>query len=293
MGFTNLQEYEDFFNQKVVVKGHLFRRYLRFCWRMKIRCGGGEHLHHILPKSLFPEFKDLRDNPWNGVRLSFRHHFVAHIFLSRIFRETHHMGTALFLMAHSDNGDTLNSREYAVAMQLYSQSRKEFRHTEESKLLISCKTKEAFDNPLIKARHLKRLLEGISRRDCTNISRTATQRMTFRNPMKDEHQRERMRGDNNIAKRPEIAGKISEVLKAKEVRPWEHHRATSESLHIWSLSQEIYQWGHSQENFPTCSEIRKMFKIRNGTSLFNLRNKIVGGWVPSQDSRWVNFFSKQ
>ena len=292
MGFTNLQEYEAFFDQKVVVRGHLFRRYLRYCWRMKIQYGEGAHLHHILPKSIFPEFKDLRDNPWNGVRLSFRHHFVAHMFLARVFKETHHMGTALFLMAQSDSGKRLNSREYSAAMELYAESRKQFRHTEESKLLISCKTKEAFDDPSVRARHIKAVLESLPCRDYVNISRAAKERMRTSNPMKEERHRERMRGDKNVAKRPEISERISEVLRAKEVRPWEHHRATPESLHIWSLSAEIYEWGHLGDTFPTCSTIRKRFKIRNGTSLFNLRNKIIGGWNPSQDQRWLDFFTR-
>lgn len=42
--------------------------------------------HHILPKSknLWPEFASLKLNPWNGVLLTPREHFVCHRLLSRM-----------------------------------------------------------------------------------------------------------------------------------------------------------------------------------------------------------------
>lgn len=38
--------------------------------------------HHILPKSIFPQYKDCK---WNLVRLSARQHFIAHILLVKMF----------------------------------------------------------------------------------------------------------------------------------------------------------------------------------------------------------------
>lgn len=37
--------------------------------------------HHILPKSIFPEFSNLRKNPWNKINLSFYKHLEAHYYL--------------------------------------------------------------------------------------------------------------------------------------------------------------------------------------------------------------------
>ncbi len=34
--------------------------------------------HHIIPKSIAPEWSDLKANPWNGVLLTAREHFLAH-----------------------------------------------------------------------------------------------------------------------------------------------------------------------------------------------------------------------
>lgn len=39
-------------------------------------------LHHILPKSIFKEFKNLSKNKWNGVHLSFYDHCLAHYYLA-------------------------------------------------------------------------------------------------------------------------------------------------------------------------------------------------------------------
>lgn len=41
--------------------------------------------HHILPRSIFPEFENLKENPWNCIKLSLRHHFIAHWILSNTF----------------------------------------------------------------------------------------------------------------------------------------------------------------------------------------------------------------
>lgn len=39
--------------------------------------------HHILPKSIWPEYKDLRSCKWNCARLTARQHFIAHKFLAK------------------------------------------------------------------------------------------------------------------------------------------------------------------------------------------------------------------
>ncbi len=41
-------------------------------------------LHHILPSCLFPKFKNLSQNKWNGVLLTFREHFICHWLLTKM-----------------------------------------------------------------------------------------------------------------------------------------------------------------------------------------------------------------
>lgn len=38
--------------------------------------------HHILPNKLFPEYSDLKENPWNGAHLLYSDHYYAHWLLT-------------------------------------------------------------------------------------------------------------------------------------------------------------------------------------------------------------------
>ena len=46
--------------------------------------------HHILPASLFPEYKDLKDNKWNSVLLTAREHFICHILIWKHYKSTYY-----------------------------------------------------------------------------------------------------------------------------------------------------------------------------------------------------------
>jgi hypothetical protein len=76
---------------------HYLNRYIKF---IESRKEPLENIcvHHILPKApeLFPEYKDLKENPWNGIRLTYREHIIAHLLLWRAFGGS--MSGAYFLM---------------------------------------------------------------------------------------------------------------------------------------------------------------------------------------------------
>lgn len=42
--------------------------------------------HHILPKSIYPQFANIKTNPWNMVLLTAREHFIAHLLLAKVFK---------------------------------------------------------------------------------------------------------------------------------------------------------------------------------------------------------------
>ena len=44
--------------------------------------------HHILPKSIFKEYKNLKDNPWNGVLLTAKEHFICHILIYKHYKKS-------------------------------------------------------------------------------------------------------------------------------------------------------------------------------------------------------------
>ena len=64
---------------------HYLNRYIAFinaCKRTEKR--GYCEIHHICPKAkaFFPEYSDLKEHPWNGVKLTAREHFISHIMLA-------------------------------------------------------------------------------------------------------------------------------------------------------------------------------------------------------------------
>jgi hypothetical protein len=79
------QTIEEILKQKPHNTHHL-NRYIKFIKTCKPYSGYSE-LHHICPraKDLFPEFGCLKDNPWNGIRLSARQHFIAHRMLWKAY----------------------------------------------------------------------------------------------------------------------------------------------------------------------------------------------------------------
>lgn len=95
-------------------KIHYISRYIKFINLLKHQQkqkGVTEH-HHILPKckDLFPEYKSLHQNSWNGIHLTKRQHFIAHWMLHKIFGSS--QTRAFWLMCRSRK--TISSRIYEL-----------------------------------------------------------------------------------------------------------------------------------------------------------------------------------
>lgn len=70
---------------------HYIIRYYRFILSCQeynaVNTASYTEMHHICPKSkdMFPEYKSLKQYPWNGVRLTHRQHVIAHIMLWKAY----------------------------------------------------------------------------------------------------------------------------------------------------------------------------------------------------------------
>lgn len=73
---------------------HYVKRYVNFIFSRKQE-GATFELHHILPKSLWPDYKDLRMNKWNGIKLTPKEHFIAHHILAKA------LGNKMWIAFHS------------------------------------------------------------------------------------------------------------------------------------------------------------------------------------------------
>lgn len=69
--------------------------------------------HHILPKSIFPQYTNLEDYPWNRIYLTLKEHFIVHCLLVKMVHGDNQrkMLQALNLMGNNDKNIT-NSKLY-------------------------------------------------------------------------------------------------------------------------------------------------------------------------------------
>jgi hypothetical protein len=94
---------------------HMAHRYLKFInHRINRKLAEISHMHHILPKAkdMFPEFKDLKKHPWNGIKLTPREHFIAHWMLAKIFPKTSQSRTFYYMV---NNSKVVKSKDYELA----------------------------------------------------------------------------------------------------------------------------------------------------------------------------------
>lgn len=74
--------------------------------------------HHIIPKSIKPEFKDLKLNTWNKVLLKPKEHFICHLLLTKMLSgsDKNKMIYALWTMTNQSNKhqSRFHSNLYAI-----------------------------------------------------------------------------------------------------------------------------------------------------------------------------------
>ena len=67
------------------INNKYYRWYLNIILKSSdIRIKGKTEHHHILPKSIFPEYDNLVEHSWNGVHLTYKEHIICHKLLFRI-----------------------------------------------------------------------------------------------------------------------------------------------------------------------------------------------------------------
>lgn len=115
---------------------HVANRYLKFInYRITRKLDAIIHIHHILPKAkdMFPEFKDLKKYPWNGIALTPREHFIAHWMLAKMFPKTSQSRTFYYM---TNELSKRKSKDYALAKIEHIENMKNI-YTKERNLKIS------------------------------------------------------------------------------------------------------------------------------------------------------------
>lgn len=98
---------------------HYVDRYFKFiraCMSQQ-NLGYVEH-HHILPKSMFPQFSDLGEHVFNSARLTGRQHFIAHWMLAKAYGGK--MWSAFWMMCNRVDQKVISSKVYEVTKKQHS-----------------------------------------------------------------------------------------------------------------------------------------------------------------------------
>lgn len=115
------------FKQSYSVDEKFLETYLDFL-EIKETNEEGE-VHHILPRSLFPEFSDLRAFPFNGVNLLYADHVKAHYLLTRVIEnnQTIFAFNAMFSFKKVERSNILSEEEYNYLKSRYRDAVRESR----------------------------------------------------------------------------------------------------------------------------------------------------------------------
>lgn len=78
--------------------------------------------HHILPKSIYPEYKNFVNYPWNKVLLTAKEHFICHLLLTKMCKDQRHDGSMkqAFYMMSSYQHKIKTSRLYSNMRKILS-----------------------------------------------------------------------------------------------------------------------------------------------------------------------------
>ena len=100
---------------------HYLNRYFRLIEEWN---GQGPVSHHILPASLFPEFKSLKKNKWNNAKLTYRQHYIIHWILWKAFPNNLSMFKAFWGMTNKDK-QKIDSKTYSILRERHVQWNKD------------------------------------------------------------------------------------------------------------------------------------------------------------------------
>lgn len=112
-------------SKQIKMNQHYINRYIKFISsRENKKIINETDYHHILPKAkdMFPEFKDLKMFPWNGIHLLHREHFIAHWLLAKSFPGS---SQSLAFYHMSNNRNKRKSRDYEFSKKLHIETVKQ------------------------------------------------------------------------------------------------------------------------------------------------------------------------
>lgn len=218
-----------FTTTSLYTNGHFLSRYVKFVLsRANAKIKYQTHFHHILPKAkdLFPEYKDLKLHPWNGVHLTIREHYIAHRLLHLAFPGS---SQTLAFYNMSNILKINNSKAYYFAKETHIASLKKLHASPERNAKIS----KALTGKKKSKEHVAKLVGHEVTAETREKLRKANLGKVRTEESKAKQQRTRAeRGiKGGVILSEESRAKMSET-KQKEKRKWYNNGQVSKSFTI-------------------------------------------------------------
>lgn len=152
-----------YYPSTIFIRNKYFRWYRSIVERSSGQTEYAEN-HHILPKSIFPEFTAYE---WNLSRLSYREHFLAHWLLSKCMVQTNHKQQMLFAlggMRRNRKGQkrVLSSWHYSILKTAAKQAN-EYQRLPEIREVAAKRTSDWWSVPENKERQSKAISEAANK----------------------------------------------------------------------------------------------------------------------------------
>jgi len=122
-------------------------------------------LHHILPKSIYPEYKNLKKFPSNSILLTAREHFICHILLMKHYRKLNNkklecsMSKALVYMSNSGNNSSKIYEKLKLNMEMSEETKNKLR----GRIVKESSIKKQLENTNRKKAEEKRQLTNLKK----------------------------------------------------------------------------------------------------------------------------------
>lgn len=130
---------------------YLLEEYIDFCLlnAQPKSVPGETEYHHILPQSIWPEYKNLSDHPWNGVYLTYKNHYLAHSMLANA--TDNESAVYAWWKMNSGNTNYRNSDDIGLCSSKYAELREKHYN------LASISQTEMNKDPAIKQKRIETL----------------------------------------------------------------------------------------------------------------------------------------
>ena len=245
-------------------------------------------IHHIVPRCLGGS-----DEKDNLVMFTAREHYIAHLILAKLYPNIQGLTYAAFMMSKESS----SSHHYEKLRSLVSNLNFE-NNTGKLKVdytgykigrltVLGYKLNFEFNG--------KRLPKWECLCDCGNTTFVATpylrrERILSCGCLLSEASRDRATGR---IKSEKTRQKISGVLKARNLKPWENTKLNKEDRIKWLEADGLFNlW--SSNNYPKSMNFTKLYNKTFDTNFTRSYFKVIigyfiNGWIPLEDEEWFKF----